>query len=296
MIFDPRLKNNPPESLILDILSKKVKLTSKETFEYFSNKYHKKMTIQGFYKVIRKLLDNRILLKDGAHISLDSFWINRVIEFSKNIEATYIQTKVSFANVLLEEGESRRFEFENIIMMDNFWAHSLNLVRHYYENNDYRDKNIYSRNYFSVFHIARTESENINTQYFGMSSMNWYMASGSNTFLNKLPMKLITEKSYRQFIFDFDEYNKNIKTVVGKNYWVTVIGDFIFEAKFPNYIFELIEEIYNNTQSIADFNADKIKKLFYEPGKAILTISRDEKQAEELRQDIKGLYEKYGNC
>jgi len=295
MIYDSRLKINAPESLILDILSKKSKLSSKEIFEHFTKKYPKRMTIQGFYKVIRKMLDDRILLKDGQLISLDSFWINKVVEFSKNIERTYSPNSPTSTNILVEEGESRTFEFENIVSMDNLWSHGLNLARQYYADHEHTDKNAYSRNYFSVFQIARTESENVNIQYFESSHMKWYMASGSNTFLNHLPTKLIEEENYHQFVFDFEKYvAENKDKTIEKNYWVTVIGDFIFEAHFPKYIFELLEKIYSDTQSISEFNADKISSLFQEPGKATLSVSRDKKRSELIRQDVKKLYEIYG--
>lgn len=295
MIYDSRLKINAPESLILDILSRKAKLTSKEIFEHFTKKYPKRMTIQGFYKVIRKMLDDRILLKDGQLISLDSFWISKVVEFSKNIERTYSPTSPTSTNILLEEGESRTFEFENIISMDNLWSHGLNLVRQYYVNHEHANKNAYSQNYFSVFQIARTESENVNVQYFESSNMQWYMASGSDTFLNHLPTKLLEEENYHQFVFDFEKYLvENKDKTIEKNYWVTVIGDFIFEVRFPKYVFELIEKIYQDTQNISEFNADKISSLFLEPGKANLTVSRDKKRSELIRQDVKNLYEKYG--
>jgi hypothetical protein len=294
MIFDSRIKNNSPESLILDILATKPKLTSKEIFDFFAKRYQKKMTIQGFYKVLRKMLTDRILLKEGQHISLDSFWINKVIEFSKNIQETYLEEKASAANILLKEGESKDFEFENVISMDNLWSHSLNLVRIYYESQQHPDKNVYSRNYFAIFHISRTESESANIQYFESSKMEWYMASGSDTFLNRLPSKLQDAKNFHHFIFNFDEYSQGQETPPEKNYWTTVIGDFVFEARLPKYIFELIEKIYADVQSIGDFNADKIYGLFQEPGKALLTISRDKKRAQSIRQDVKSIYEKYG--
>jgi hypothetical protein len=294
MIFDSRIKNNSPESLILDILATKPKLTSKEIFDFFAKRYQKKMTIQGFYKVLRKMLADRVLLKEGQHIYLDSFWINKVIEFSKNIQETYLEEKASAANILFQESESKNFEFENVIAMDNLWSHSLNMVRIYYETHEHSDKNAYSRNYFAVFHIARTESESTNIQYFESSKMEWFMASGSDTFLNRLPSKLQDGKSFHQFIFDFEKYNEGKEAPLEKNYWTTVIGDFVFEARLPKYIFELIEKIYEDVQSIGEFNADKIYSLFQEPGKAILTISRDKKKAESIRQDVKILYENFG--
>jgi hypothetical protein len=295
MIYDSRLKINTPESLVLAILAKKPKLTSKEIYDFFSKKYPKKMTIQGFYKIIRRMLDDRILLKENAHISLDSFWVNEVVSFAKTIEKTYLKTDSNLTDILLDEGESRTYEFENIVAMDNVWSHGLNLVRQYYAEHEHPDKNAYSRNYFSVFHIARTESENANLQYFESSNMQWYMASGSDTFLNHLPSKLIEEENYHQCVFDFEKFiANNPDKRIEKNYWATIIGDFVFEAGFPKYIFELLEKIYAETPSIAEFNADKISSLFLEPGKTFLTVSHDKKKAEMIRQEVKALYAEYG--
>ena len=291
MIFDPRIKENSPESLILDILSRKPKLSSKEIFDFFSQKYPEGMTIQGFYKVIKKMLDDRILLKEGRTISLDSFWIGKVVEFAKTIEETYLKTDANTANILLDEGESKTYEFENILSMDNLWAHGLNLARFYYSQHEHSDKNAYSRNYFAVFHIARAESESSTLQYFESSQMQWYMASGSKSFLNTLPTKIVENENYHHFLFDFEKYKQEHPAQqLEKNYWVTVIGDFIFEAHFPNYVFELLEKIYLDTQNISQFNADKISQLFLEPGKTTLKISRNKKRAELIREDIKKLY------
>lgn len=295
MILDPRIKINHPESIILNILSTKVRLTSKELFEFFTKQYAKSMTLQGFYKVVKKMLDDRILVKEGLLLSLDSFWVNKVIEFSRKIEKLYLQTEINSPNILLGEGENKVLEFENIMAMDNLWCHGLNMVRNYYLNNKHKDINAYSRNYFSVFQIARTESENVTIQSFEESKMDWYMASGSNTFLNKLVPKLVEEENYHQFIYNFDNYQKEYKNPVQKNYWVTVIGDFIFEARLPKYIFELIEKIYEETQSIGEFNANRLNSLFLESGKAILEISRNKKRAELIREEIKKLYKEYSN-
>ena len=97
-----------------------------------------------------------------------------------------------------------------------------------------------------------------------------------------------------QFIYDFDNYKKEKGEEIEKNYWVTVIGDFIFEARFPKYIFELIEKIYQEVQSLSEFDASRLNYLFQEPGNATLTISHNKKRASNLREEVKILYEKYG--
>ncbi|OGF21285.1 hypothetical protein A2Y83_05015 [Candidatus Falkowbacteria bacterium RBG_13_39_14] len=323
MLYDPRIENNTSESIVIDILSKKPRLTTGELYDFYIAKAKKKITIQGFYKLIRQMLERRILVKEGAHLSLDSFWIDNLLKLSETVKRNYLANKIGLANVILEEGESKIFSFENISAMDNFWCHSLNAVINFYNEEEHKDKNGYSRNFYSLFQIARTASENVLANTYQLAGAHWYMASGSNSFLNKLVSKLIEVENYHQFIYDFEEFKKKKimaekgadrkkspqslsgdcagtieeKTAKGlsaeKNYWVTAIGDFIFEAKIPKYIFEIIEKIYDETNSLAEYNATQINNLFFEPGKAELTISRNKKRADAIREEVKNLYKLY---
>ncbi|MFH1564593.1 MAG: hypothetical protein ABIC82_01960 [bacterium] len=297
MLFDSRIENNSSESIIIDILSKKPRLTTSELYDFYIAKQTKKITIQGFYKLIRQMLGSRVLIKEGAHLSLDSFWINNLLNLAQTVKQNYLDNKIGMANIILEEGEGKTFEFENITAMDNFWAHSLNAIINFYINNDHKDKNGYSRNFYSLFQIARTSSENVLANTFKLTNTQWYMASGSTSFLNKLVSKLIEVENYQQFIYDFEQFQKEQLSKgieVEKNYWVTAVGDFIFEAKIPKYIFEIIEKIYQDTHSLAEYDSKQMNSLFFEPGKSTLTISRDKKRADAIREEVKGLYSKCG--
>ncbi|MFH1192560.1 MAG: hypothetical protein V1655_03740 [bacterium] len=296
MLYDSRIENNTSESIVIDLLSKKPRLTTGELYDFYIAKAKKKITIQGFYKLIRQMLDRRILVKEATHLSLDSFWINDLLNLAETVKQNYLENKIGAANIILEEGESKIFDFENIMAMDNFWCHSLNTVINFYLKNEHKDKNGYSRNFYSLFQIARTISENILAGAYQSVDAQWYMASGSQTFLNKLVAKIIEVENYHQFIYDFEKFkNEQAKkgNIIEKNYWITVVGDFIFEARIPKYIFEIVDKIYNEVNSISEYNAKQINNLFFEPGKTEFSISCNKKKAEKVREEIKGLYKKY---
>lgn len=293
MLFDLRLENNAPESIIIDILSKKPRLTTSELYDFYLAKAPKKITVQGFYRIIRQMLSSRVLVKEGTHVSLDSFWINNLISLAETVKQVYLENKVGVVNVLLEEGETKTFEFENIMAMDNFWSHGLNTVINFYTKNDHPDKNGYSHHYFSIFQVGRTSSENVLASTYQSANDHWYMASGSSAFLNKLVAKLIEVENYHQFIYDFEKFQKEQalkNNIIEKNYWVTVVGDFIFEAHIPKYLFNIFEKIYQEVNSLSEFNTKQFNSLFLEPGKTTLTISRNKKRADVIRENVKALY------
>lgn len=293
MLYDSRIENNTSESIIIDILSKKPRLTTGELYDFYLAKKGKKITIQGFYKLIRQMLERRIFVKEGAHLSLDSFWIKNLLNLAEVVKQSYMENKIGAMDVILEEGENKTFIFENIEAMDNFWCHSLNTVINFYGHNEHKDKNGYSRNFYSLFQIARTQSENVLADTYQLAGSHWYMASGSESFLNKLVAKIMEVENYHQFIYDFEKFkNEQAKkgNEIEKNHWVTVIGDFIFEARIPKYIFEIIEKIYQEVNSLPEYNARRINDLFFEPGKSELIISRNKKRADLIRETIKILY------
>ncbi len=303
MLYDSRIENNTSESIVIDILSKKPRLTTSELYDFYVVKKTKKITIQGFYKLIRQMLNRRILVKEGAHLSIDSFWINNLLNLTETVKQNYLKNKNSAANIILEKGESKTFDFENIMAMDNFWCHGLNTIINFYNGEKHKDKNGYSRNFYSLFQIARTTSENILAGAYQSVDAHWYMASGSQSFLNKLVAKIIEVENYHHFIYDFDKFKKEQdaklqktgglaeqKNIAEKNYWVTTIGDFIFEAKIPKYIFEIIEKIYQDVNSLSEYDSNKINNLFFEPGKTELIISRSKKRADIIREEVKKLW------
>ena len=63
----PDSKNPYPmaESVVLDVLSTRPRLSVRELYALFLQKNTKKISIQAFYALVRKMIDQRILVKEG---------------------------------------------------------------------------------------------------------------------------------------------------------------------------------------------------------------------------------------
>lgn len=75
---------------------------------------------------------------------------------------------------------------------------------------------------------------------------------------------------------------------------MTVLGDFIFETKVPEFIFEDIRAMFESVTSLTEFDAAKMQRVIYQTGKTELTLSRDAKRAETIRNEIKAVFKKTG--
>ena len=172
--------------------------------------------------------------------------------------------------------------------MDDFWDHALLTVIYYYENDKQIDRNAYSKNYYSWIQVLRNQTEQALVDSYSQMKIDWYMASGSHTLLNSLVSSLIKKSN-----FHFKLYDK----LVGygsesENFHVTVLGDFIFEASLPSYVFRSIKEMFENAKGIGDFKADEIERLIREPARTLLTLSREATRAKEIRNEIKSIFRK----
>ncbi len=286
----PISKNAVPdaEAVVVDILAHKPRVAMKELSDYFQKKYKPGMTLQGLYKVVKHLTDQRVIVKEGNLVSLDAAWINNLMSFTEVLKRVYLQSDATFANIILEEGESRSFQFETPVSMDNFWTHVLVAETHYYAEQKHPDKNVYNYNHHSWFQLMPTHNEQTLVETYHQMNMVWYQVIGSKLFLDTLATQFIENDD-----FHFMQIDRG--SLVKPNYYVVVLGDFITETSLPNYIFEQLEKLYQTVKSISEFNAQDILTLMKQPGRTTLTISRNKKRAMRLREEIRGVFRRTGS-
>lgn len=283
MIPDPKNPKPDASALVIDILSKQPRLTVKELFQQFTRKNNKKMTLQGFYKLLQQLQEKRVIVKDGKLLSIDAGWVHAVVDFAAQLRNTYLQSNPSTANILLNEGESNEFEFPTVIDMDNFWCHSLVMVVHYYGEHDHFNKNVYNYNDHCWFQVIRSSSEQALGDTYADLGMHWYLVAGSTSFVDGLVESLIENEKLHYVLSNGESFKKNE--------YVVVIGDYIFETALPKYICEMMESVYGRVQAVTDPALGSIEDLIRLPAKTSLRISRDKKRAASLRKTIQHFFD-----
>jgi len=284
MIPNANNPNPPLESYVLEILADRPRLTVKELFELFLQKSTRKISIQAFYALIRKMIDQRILVKENQVLIIDASCIDALLQFSEKVRRVYLDSGSPVTNIVLHPGEKRDFTFENVMAMDNFWMHALIVTSYYYREHPHPyDHNVCVYNYHSWFEIAKTGQEQSLAEAYEQTGMNYFLLSGSHLYLDKAVVDTIDTKGFHYKTID-------PSPSFGVNRYVTVVGDIIFETKLPKYIHELMEEIYGRVKNIADFDRQEILRIIQLPAKTILTVTHDKKRAKQIREEIKAYF------
>lgn len=115
------------------------------------------------------------------------------------------------ATIILEEGERKTYAFDRVTEMDTFWDHCLLTIAYYYQTHEHRDKNAYSKNYYSWIQVLRTGSSVELSHLYAGTNMHWFMASGSHSLLNRVVPQIHNAPD-----FHFALYEKTTGTGRGK--------------------------------------------------------------------------------
>lgn len=276
----PDKKNPLPsaQSTIIEILSRKPRLSIKELYSFFIKKSPDKMSLRGFYKIIHGMIYQRILIRDTKLLSIDAGWIYNLLKLSRTLEHVYFGEQSSSVNILLHEGEEKEFIFDRVIDMDNFWTHALIVVTLYYAHEKHTDKHGYTYTDHSWFQLVRTSQEEALLDVYKEHNMKLYQVCGSDTFLDSLPKQMI---EYEEYIFV-----KKFIPEFGKNYYAMSIGDFLFETRLPKYIHEIFENQYKKIRDLSEFNANDFLKIIQESARTTLSLTRNKKRTSLFRKKV----------
>lgn len=282
MIPDPKQPNASPAAIVLDILSRKPRLPVKDLYEFFNQRYTPGMSLQGFYNLLKKLANERVLVKEGKLISIDGSWIYNLLNFSNVLQQNHFGQSAASATILLSEGESKTFTLDSVVGMDNFWWHAIIVVILYYATTEQKDKNVYVYVHHSWFQLIRTESEQTLNNAYAQHGMHLYHVDGSHSFLDSLTPQLISGENV--------SVGNEVISEFGPNYYVMVIGDFLFETRLPKHVYDQVEDVYDTVTSLSDFDPKQLLELLEQPARTMLTISRNKKRAEKIRRRIKNSF------
>ena len=229
--FTNMLDNNI-DSQIIGLLA----AGSKRTTELLENVLGKgKVTRQAFYKALRKLLKENVLVVHKKQVSLSRVWANNLRKLAKQIENAYFVDLKIFDFTNLKEGEKIKYTFNTIRNLDNFWGQAQNTLMQYCGN----DEAIYSYDPHYWFYLVRQDIEKELLREISERHIKFLMTVGGNTFLDKFIKKDFNNK-YLQY---------NIKKIFPEdNFYLTVVGDYVIEVTLDKKVSNGIEAIFTNNK------------------------------------------------
>jgi hypothetical protein len=228
------------------------------------------VTKQGFYKALRELIAEEVVVKNKQLVALNNFWVNKIEKFVSSIDSEY-QKSDSFLN--LEEGESLVYHFKTLESLDVLWMHYFYIIA-----KKESDKPILFYNPHEFWSLFRFEKENAMYQWIGDNKRKGYEVIGANT-----PLDRSTTKYIEQYGIE-NAYEE--KGTFPKNYFTSVIGDYILDTILDMNTANAIDALYKRHTIWNDDVAKELDDILTRIKRSKVVIYHNKKKAEQIRKKL----------
>ncbi len=237
-------------------------------------KVRRQTTKQGFYVALRKLKKEDVITVYRKEASLNTTWLAKMRDVVNEVTEAHTTGNKSFGVLKLEDGESVTYSFSNIKNLDTFWGHSQNILVH----NTPNAEPLYTYDPHYWFYIARKETEKKLLEEIVENKRQFLITVGGNTDLDKI-IKTDFNSDYLQY---------NMEEVFPKrNYYVTIIGDYISEVLLDEPTAKKIDYIYKNKNVIDSEVTALFNEILNSKTKNKIKISRNKNKAEKLKRKLR---------
>ncbi len=230
----------------------------------------KKVTKQGFYKALRELVSEEVVIKNKQLVALSNVWVNKIQSFTASIDKQY-QSEDSFLN--LQEGESLVYHFKSLASLDVLWMHYFYIIAKKESDQPFIFYN--SHEFWSLF---RFSEENAMYEWIANTGRKMFGVIGGNTELDRTTTAYVKKYSME---FAYEE-----KMSLPKNYFTSVIGDYILDTILDLNTANAIDKLYQTRTVWNEEVAKELGDILSRLKRSKVVIYRNKKKAEILRKKL----------
>jgi hypothetical protein len=233
----------------------------------------KKVSKENFYRILRKLLKEEVIIKNKTQYAINSRWLDTVSDFINSGQGQIIN---------LQQGDQITYNFSNARSMYDYWAYVYDFL---FEQHD-RKVPILLYHSYQWFIYAREDSEKIFLNKFTKNKQLGMLCIGNNSQSQK-DFKRTWSSKYLQI-------NTGITYSNDHTVYINVVGDYIFKVYTSKKFALQLESFFKKYPVITDEARLEIIKLSQEKDRTKLVIKRSLKESQKwfsrYRKDFVGIY------
>ena len=205
-------------------------------------------TKEAIYAALRKLNNQEVVVINKSVVSLNLQWVTSLEHYALRASTNYLHN-ISLPGYFtsLKEGESIKYEFKNLNLLDGFANHVIitllqTTAREHCFIYDFHNWVIY----------GREESETILLQTLENKERLMLLAIGSNTTLDKSIARSIRDEHVQCHVLPKKLFKKD-------NYSFVVIEDYVLEIIVNQEVYKEINTFFETENSLTDMNKKRLK-------------------------------------
>jgi hypothetical protein len=258
---------DPINDAIVTAFAKERKLSTQDLHSAVS--IVRPISLPNFYKVVKKLVADQILIKENGLLSLHGRWILGLSALVDDLQKASGGT--ASTEVELREGEIATYGASNLEDLDGLWGDLMLSVNRICGPKE--TTFVYQAHPYYALGMAETEMEFFRQEK-TVSPVRFL--TGNATVLDFHGAKAYQGEGISSVATTDVPFPR-------EGYCVTVIGDYVFEVIYPAMVSEFFRFFFNTTEKFEDFNSELFRKGFKMNARCRLTLRRDKKNAEKIR-------------
>jgi len=266
LLFDPLY------DALVNVFIEHPKLSTQELHKYVNKEIS--VSLPNLYKVIGKLLDEQILIKESWKLSLHRRRIEEFCETGDKFKKIHLEAPLH--SIELKEGEMVNFQANSIKDIDGIrWDAFLNVHRlHDASEAMY----VYHAHPYYALWMYKTEMafftaiQKNGTAYL-LFSDTWFLDKYWADLYKKAGIENVAISKKHPFLQD--------------GYCINVVWEYILEFVYPKTISEYFKVFFSSVHDIKQFNKELFGKIFEMKGECKITLRRNKKDAEMFKKEIK---------
>jgi hypothetical protein len=260
---------HPIYSAVVEMVAVYPQITIGELHDHLKKKMKLQISLAHLYRVVTRMIDGQILIKNHGKLSLNLMWVSYV-EFIAGRAKRILQHAEDFS---LRPGERKTYEAHSLLDVEAVWNHVLvSLYR------SLKEKTIHKYYSHAWWQLGRNAEEISFYKRLKEGGIECHWVFGSDSFLDQVGAKRVNEVftgvAAKDAPFPIEGYNLN------------VYGEYVIECILPDKICRHFDLFFGNVKSMKEFDHELFLDIFGMRGKYKVTVWRNAKQADLLRKKL----------
>ena len=270
------------EDHLLVIFAKKGALTVHEITQHLK-KRERTATIQGIYRVLRKLQRNGVVIKEKQRFSLRIPWVLDLAELVTDMENTYLTDRYLGQLLPNDKQPKRSWRFTQLAKLNDFWSQILLAMAKMSQTKISLDYSPHT--WYELLQMSQ-EHQFIKTYYGNLKRE--YVIVGSTSFLDKYTYRTWGEDimAHNRTYFAAPEY----RIIKDPSKYVSVMDDYVLVVKLDKDTVKRIEDLYTSVIAQEQVDIPLLTDALSKPVNARIVIQKHPQKAKQIYRKFEKIF------
>lgn len=266
---------HPLNSAVIETLAERRRITVKDLHVHLEEQFDIQVSWQNLYRLIKRLTDEDVLVKEQGKISLSWNWVTHLLRFADSVRFHYSGGESVLEGLPQTDGEKINFSSDSLMGLDLVW---INILIRLLDSSE--EKEWFAYNSHPWYAIGSLDTETRFFERLVLHGVSVSMVYGNDTFLDRYGEKLLAMQGFQTTI--------NTRTGMrDEGYALWVCGDYLIDVHFPDIIARHFATFFRSVKSLEQFNPELFAGIFMMKAQCQLSVELSKKRAKKERERIK---------